>query len=318
MKRFFAMAILLIVIANMPSAMAANAPANGMKADLSEELHDFAQDRPHIGWSYSGEYGFTDKFCEPAAFKKMVEKALSFTGEEARATELHAVFTSLGFNADDSTGFPSYGFTSVELKGYGDVPAPWGQARVTAVNLSGNGTYLYFVFIKKDNGWYLMDCLMMDYFAVDSGYPYPELMLHWSGKPGAWLVTRSVGHGTGVYTDCRQWYNVFTRQFDIAYTLEGFDSTLESDGWYYAGWKSELGFSKEEVSDVLRFVTYEGMVKDPFDAPGSMGEEVISATVLHEYRYDPETASYRSTREERLPPMSPGSVYASGFLRERE
>lgn len=310
------MGLLLIAISFMSSAMAANEPGPSVPTDLSEELRVFSQDKPYKGWSYNGEFGFTEVACEPSVFKKQIEKAMQISDAAKQAAEMQAVCASYGFSA--TADLISIGYTTAELTGLGNVPAPWGQARITLVKVYGGGISLYFVFLKKENDWFLTDCLRMDYWEADVSYPYPELMLHWAGKPGAWLVTRSVGHGTGVYIDCRQWYNVFTRQFDLSYTLEGFDSTLETDGWYYAGWETKLGFTSEEVSDVLRFVTYEGMVKDPYDAPGSMGDEIISAMVLHEYQYDPDTASYRSTREERLPLMSPGSVHASGFLRERQ
>nr|HML45895.1 hypothetical protein [Clostridia bacterium] len=251
------MGLLLIAVFFISNAMAANDPAHSPSTDLTEKLRVFSQDNPLKGWSYNSEFGFTEVACEPSVFKKQIEKAIQIPDAAKWAAEMQSVYASYGFSA--TADFVSFEVTAVELTGLGNVPAPRGQARITLVKMICGGIYPYFVFMKKDGDWFLTDCLMMDYWAVDDSYPYPELMLHWADKPGAWLVTRTIGHGTGVYMDCRQWYNVFTRQFDLSYTLEGFDSTLVRDDQYYAGWKTELGFTSEEVSDVLRFMTYEGM-----------------------------------------------------------
>lgn len=312
MKRLFAVMCILSL------SLSCVSPAWAGTVDISDDLIAFAKDKPISGWTYNTEYGFSEVACEPSVFKKQAEKAMKNEDAQKRASELQAVFSSYGFKGNAPFDMDAGVYSYAVLHGYGNVPAPWGDARVTLVMLSGGGVYSFFVFIKKASGWHLTDCIFMDYWDVNSEHPFPDFMRHELNKPGAWLVTRAIGHGTGVYIDAYQWYNVFTRQFDFAYTLEGFDSTMESDGWYYAGWKTELGFAPEQVGDTLRFITYEGMIKDPFDTKGSMGEEVVSAMVVHEYRYDAKTASYTNTREERLPVMSPGSVHASGFLRGQD
>lgn len=323
MKKLFATACALLLVFSspiMPSIRAtevrAESAANG-KAELSEELRAFAEDKPHSGWSYHGEYSFSEVACEPSAFRAQVQDALKKADEQERASALQSVLSSYGFAAGEGSALYPYGMTSVELHGYGEILGPQGTGRITVVKLYGSGQNMYFVFLRKEGRWYLTNCLAMDYWAADSSYPYPELMQRGAGKPGAWLVTRSVGHGTGVYVDCRQWYNVFTQQFDITYTLEGFDSTVEADDWYYAGWKTELEVAPEDASDTLRFVTYAGMVRNPFDNSDSIGEEVYSSMTLHEYQYDQETASYISSQAKKQPLMNPGSVYASGYLRGR-
>lgn len=317
---FICTLVIMLLSFALPNALAAEsfaAPGADSETQRSEEQRTFASDKPFPGWSYSNQYGFTELPCQPSHFKERVETAMKEADEQDRTAQLQSVLSSYGFVAEEGSELYPSGMTIVELHGYGDVPSQGGGARITLIKLYGNGTSLYFVFLRKAGDWYLTDSLVMDYWEADSSYPYPEMMLHWGGKPGAWLVTRRVGHGTGVYVDSRQWYNVFTRKFDLSYTLEGFDSTMDEANWYHAGWITELGFTPDEVGDTLRFITYEGMVKNPFDNPDFMGEEIYSAMTLHEYRYDPQSASYVSVQAEKQTAINPGSIYASGYLRER-
>jgi hypothetical protein len=293
------------------------------QAELIEYLRWWMSDESLDGDSYHLEYDYSITRCDPAHFLSRMQTAMSIADEANREVGMRSVLARFGFDLD-AEEFERFSLMwKIELIECGQVSSLEGDAWVSLVQMYGDRRYFDFVFVRRSSGWYLTDLLMPKEAYGKEAEPLLQFLRHSEGKPGAWLRVRSEAHGTGLYVDYRQWYNVFTRQYDLAYIREGYDDNsvmkvADADMHYTASWKTDLGFTADKIEDELHFITYESITRLPIrtdrDWIDGQSEEVSSTMTQYIYLYDQQTASFVRAHSQRLPLMNPARGEMMWFL----
>ena len=136
----------------------------------------------------------------------------------------------------------------------------------------------------------MTDWLSVDDFGIEDT-SYIPLLTRDDGSPGAWLLIKDIGHGSGVYLLIEQWYNVLTSKFEVRYEREGWDNIGMGDkeSYWYAT-VMDMPVEDMKLPAILPFTKWTSFLQMEFDT--YTVDELLRHTATGQYVYDEATASY--------------------------